>query len=348
MDRFSKEAGGGRSSRIAAAMRKLIDELHQIEQKQSRLAKKTQSLRQSITKRMQKALKEKVKELIKKQLAQLKLVEKHLGEARKHLKPYMRRYRYKYTFDRAKQRLKEARKLLKLPNIIETLRSLERSISQQHALDASLRYQQRMLRLLQQKERSQQVSNGRKGMQKAIKLSEKIRDELRKFFPSSKPFQNADDKRRLSQYKQQQRTLRQQTQRVQQKMEQISKRLPMFRRKMKAGLRDAIRQMQQAQNRLGGQEPRPAHGHQQQAISKLRNVRNQLKQSMRPRKRRQGKGKRGGRGGRGMRNQKVKIPKAGQNKAPKELRQDILDAMKEKTPRKYRKPVRRYYEKLVK
>jgi len=43
----------------------------------------------------------------------------------------------------------------------------------------------------------------------------------------------------------------------------------------------------------------------------------------------------------------VKIPNADSFTPPREFRQDILEAMKEKPPTAYENQVRRYYEQLV-
>jgi hypothetical protein len=44
----------------------------------------------------------------------------------------------------------------------------------------------------------------------------------------------------------------------------------------------------------------------------------------------------------------VRIPGADDSRAPRAWRQELLDAMKEKAPERYRDEVRRYYEELVK
>jgi len=44
----------------------------------------------------------------------------------------------------------------------------------------------------------------------------------------------------------------------------------------------------------------------------------------------------------------VRIPGADESSAPRAWRQELLDAMKEKAPERFRDEVRRYYEELVK
>jgi hypothetical protein len=44
----------------------------------------------------------------------------------------------------------------------------------------------------------------------------------------------------------------------------------------------------------------------------------------------------------------VRIPGADESSAPRAWRQELMDAMKEKAPERFREEVRRYYEELVK
>ena len=53
-------------------------------------------------------------------------------------------------------------------------------------------------------------------------------------------------------------------------------------------------------------------------------------------------------GGSKPRHDPVRIPGADESTAPRAWRQELLDAMKEKAPERFRDEVRRYYEELVK
>ena len=69
---------------------------------------------------------------------------------------------------------------------------------------------------------------------------------------------------------------------------------------------------------------------------------------------------RGGQGGRRMpmpmgrkrysndHREKVEIPDDDPSRAPRELRKDVMDAMKQGAPERYKEQVKRYYEELVK
>jgi len=50
----------------------------------------------------------------------------------------------------------------------------------------------------------------------------------------------------------------------------------------------------------------------------------------------------------GVRHDHVEIPDAESSRAPSEFRKELLDAMKQAPPEKYKERVKQYYEELVK
>jgi hypothetical protein len=109
-----------------------------------------------------------------------------------------------------------------------------------------------------------------------------------------------------------------------------------------------------AKERLQGGDPNRGFSEQKAAQDLLQQFQQQMQQN-------QSKGK-GGPGlplpmfsggrrsgwGQSQSREKVEIPDADQHQAPKEFRQDLLDAMKQGAPEKYKDQVKRYYEELVK
>jgi predicted nucleic acid-binding Zn-ribbon protein len=100
-------------------------------------------------------------------------------------------------------------------------------------------------------------------------------------------------------------------------------------------LRAVGRQMGEAQQDLARGNPREGSGRARDAADRLAKLRDSLEE-----------GRRGGRG----RNQRepVRIPGADESKAPREWRQELMEAMRERAPERYGDEVRRYYEELVK
>jgi hypothetical protein len=96
--------------------------------------------------------------------------------------------------------------------------------------------------------------------------------------------------------------------------------------------------MQQSEEELHRLAPRSAAAAQGQAVEQLKQMQKQVQQARRP----QGDG-----AGTRADREPVKIPGAEEYRAPKEFRQDILDAAKREPPPEYREQVKHYYEELI-
>ena len=105
------------------------------------------------------------------------------------------------------------------------------------------------------------------------------------------------------------------------------------------GIKEAGRHMERAEEHLRGHSARDASGEESQALDKLSQLKDQLQHERRPREQQ---------GSAGLDKEPVKIPGADAFRAPKEFRQDLLEAMKRQAPREYKEQVKRYYEELVK
>jgi hypothetical protein len=116
--------------------------------------------------------------------------------------------------------------------------------------------------------------------------------------------------------------------------------------------------MKDATQELNQRDPSRGYAQQREALDQLRQFQDQMKQQQ---QQQGGKGKGmpmpfaqrpqpGGRGGDGRDSsrEKVEIPDEDQFQAPKEFRKDLLEAMKQGAPDKYKEQVKRYYEELVK
>lgn len=104
------------------------------------------------------------------------------------------------------------------------------------------------------------------------------------------------------------------------------------------GLRKATGLMEQSEGELKRLQLRGASSAQGQALEQLGQLRRGMQEARRPRNE-----------DAGMRSERepVKIPGVDEYRAPKEFRQDLLDAAKREAPSEYREQVRRYYEELI-
>jgi hypothetical protein len=104
--------------------------------------------------------------------------------------------------------------------------------------------------------------------------------------------------------------------------------------KAESELRAAAERMRQAGDLLRRDQSRPAATAERDAAERLAKLRDSMQErSM---------------GGGRQHKDPVRIPGSDESSAPRAWRQELLDAMKEKAPERYRDEVRRYYEELVK
>jgi hypothetical protein len=160
------------------------------------------------------------------------------------------------------------------------------------------------------------------------------------------------DRKRLKALAQEQKGLQKRAQKLRSEMEEVAQMAPLFGDEAMQQMGEVGQRMGEAAQRMDAREAGKAHGEQKAALDQLQ----QLQENLR---------KQGGKGrGRGLPlpmqaggrqqgfgddpREKVEIPDADQHQAPKEFRKDLLDAMKQPAPEKYKDQVKRYYEELVK
>jgi hypothetical protein len=104
--------------------------------------------------------------------------------------------------------------------------------------------------------------------------------------------------------------------------------------KAESELKGAAQRMRQAAESLKKSESKAASGAEREAAERLAKLRDSVQE------RQLGSGK--------QHRDPVRIPGADESSAPRAWRQELMDAMKEKAPERFRDEVRRYYEELVK
>jgi HAMP domain-containing protein len=176
-------------------------------------------------------------------------------------------------------------------------------------------------------------------------LAREIAEELDKAMPKPSQLMSPDDQKRLSELGKRQEALRK---RAQEMAKELGKprvgpdgkpmQLP-IPKELSPGLREAGQHMERAEDDLRGQAPREAVGEEGQALEKLNQMKEQMQRERRPKDQQAG--------GR-MDKEPVRIPGADEFRAPKEFRQDLLDAMKRGAPAEYKEQLKRYYEELAK
>jgi hypothetical protein len=185
----------------------------------------------------------------------------------------------------------------------------------------------------------------------------RIRDRLARLAPDPRQAMTPADKKKLDELAGKQQGLERQAGELQQRLSQLSEKAPIFPPQAQGLLGESRGHMGTAAGDLRGRNPQRGHGEQEAALERLDQFKKGLEQVAR-----QGKGGPGGfpfpfgetGGGEGEGDggeptpQKVAIPGAEAHRLPEEFRRDLLEAMKQGTPERYRGEVQRYYEELVK
>lgn len=192
--------------------------------------------------------------------------------------------------------------------------------------------------------------------QRAEKPVQEVVEDLEKLMREAKRQPSPEEKQKMKEMQKRQQNAEKRTQELKERLEQIGEKRPIFGPEVPQLLDEASGKMGEAGKKLGESDARGAGSRQGEALEKLQAFREAMQQGEgqggggggipMPFGRPQGQG--GGEGGQGFREEKVAIPSADESKAPEEFRRDILDAMKDSAPDRYKEQVRDYYEELVK
>jgi hypothetical protein len=184
-----------------------------------------------------------------------------------------------------------------------------------------------------------------------------IRDRLAKLFPDPQSVLGKEQREKLGELAKRQAGLERQAADLQGKLGELAEKAPVFPPSAQGELEGSRSHMGQAAAELGARNPQRGHGEQELALDAL----SRLKKGLEDAAKRGGAS--GGEGfpfpfaesggeqtGDGMdpSREKVKIPGAEAHRVPEEFRKDLLEAMKQGAPERYRSEVQRYYEELVK
>jgi hypothetical protein len=203
------------------------------------------------------------------------------------------------------------------------------------------------------------LKEARKHAKAAAPRIARIREQLARLTPDPRQAMTPGDKQRLAELAGQQQALERKAGELQQKLQQLAEQAPIFPPQAQGQLGESRGHMGAAAGELQQRNPQRGHGEQQAAMEGLERFRQGLEQAARS-------GRGGGGGfpfpfgesgaGAGDREgdmgdptaQKVVIPGAEAHRLPEAFRRDLLEAMKQGSPERYRGEVQRYYEELVK
>jgi DNA repair exonuclease SbcCD ATPase subunit len=330
-------------------------ELEDVKGEQEKTAAETDKLRQKYREALRQRLKDAEERVNKLQ----KLAE----EARKDVdqaQPGVT-YRAEPEFDQARDSLDDLQRALGMKELGSAFESAQRAAP---AVERLSRFLEEDVALSQQnpaftRRDPQKVKDAQKSASRAVPKVRQIRDELAQMFPDPRTMMGPQDQQKMEGLTQRQSQLERRAGDLQRKLQELMQQAPIFPPNAQMQLGEGRGHMGQAASELAQKNPQRGHGQQELALDALSRFQKGLEDAA---KRGQGKGG-GGMGfpfpfgeqgggeegdGRDPSREKVSIPGAEAYKVPEEFRKDLLDAMKQGAPERYRGEVQRYYEELVK
>lgn len=218
-------------------------------------------------------------------------------------------------------------------------------------------------------ERAEGMRGAMERLGKGQQMSEELAGDLEGMMPKPGQGQGKREQQELQGLGERQGQLSQELSKLGQELEKLDQQIPGIKDALQPMLDGAGEAMKKAGEQLGEQgqgnkpgdkpgqrpggqqpgegppDPQAAQKHQREALDKLGQALEELDQKM-SQSQKQGGGSETV--GPNDPRRKVAIPEAEDYKVPKEFREEILRAMKERAPERYKEQIERYYEELVK
>jgi len=340
--------------RAAALMKEMLafkEQLEKLEAGQKDAAAQTEKIRAEYRRRIQEQLRN-AEETLKKLHELAKSARKDVDEARPGAT-----FRSEPNFEASAEALGDLERALAMRELDGANEAVRRAQLAVDMLSRDLELDSAGLIPVEPLQRPQ-LEEARRRVGEAQPKVNEIKDALSKLFPDPRSVLSKEEQQRLGELSRRQGELEQEAGRLQEALDALSKRAPVFPPQAQGQLGESRGHMGQAASELGERNPQRGRGEQDLAMDALSRFRKGLEDAA---KNMQGGGEGGGfpypfamgegegRGdGSDPSREKVKIPGAEAHKVPEAFRKDLLEAMKQGTPERYRPDVQRYYEELVK
>lgn len=349
--------GSPEMQELGRQLNEFSEKLDALQQEQEALLRETQEIRNNYKDALKQRLEQKGPDFVEKLRKKVEKAQKRLSEVSD-----VRASHVDHELRAAREELEQLDQALQVQDFDQAAQAAAKALEraqmaaaylEQSAEDAR-RYRQQWPDLLEN------VQRNAKSAQAAVPPIEEVKKELDQLFPPPAQMMSEQDRQRMRQQAQRQQQMQQQAQQLRKQMDELNQKAPIFSPEAQQMMEQSGQRMGRAQSQLQSRNPTGAMAEQRAALDQLSDLKKGLEQS--------GKGggsggqavpwpwqgpgspDSGGEGGMGRHNpnEKVVIPGAEQHQVPEEYRKDILDAMKQGTPEKYREQVKRYYEEIVK
>jgi len=179
-----------------------------------------------------------------------------------------------------------------------------------------------------------------RSLNKARPIARRVESSLEKMLPEVDELLNRQEQRTLDKLGKKQQRVVDQLERFQSRLEALEETHPGLGRRLREQLTHTKKHMNDAKRRLSEHRPAPAVIQSRDALDRLGKAVQELENARANSKR--------ARGEQGLLDRdRVAIPDADQYQVPKEFRDELLRAIKERAPQRYRTLIDRYYEVLV-
>jgi hypothetical protein len=242
------------------------------------------------------------------------------------------------------EHIEEALKADDFDLALQSAEDLEREVSEVESLASEQRINDEMYQNPRevQKKSKQLEAQAKADMQTA----QEVASTLRSLFPPIDKDMSEADKEQSKALSKRQEKLKKQADELSNQMDALNEKAPILNDDAQQQMSSAQESMGKAAQRLGGRDPGMGYGNQQSAMESLKQIQQSMQQS--------GQGKKGGlplpmkqRGNGRSKSEKVEIPEEDANQAAREFRKDVVEAMKQGAPDKYKEQNKKYYEELV-
>ncbi|HEX3694980.1 MAG TPA: hypothetical protein VH374_06280 [Polyangia bacterium] len=323
-DAFSAERFPQENRAVSELMKKIGD----LEGDQRLLQKETQGLADKQEAEVERRLKGQIDDFVKRENEKVEHLKQRLQQAPAGAVESA----LSEEVERARESAKQVKRLLAERDLAEAkgeaeraASSVDRAITRMNELNESRR---RRGKSSDENERTRAAE----AMGDARAIAQEIADDLAKLMPAQDQTLTPEGREQARGQAERQGAIGNRTNETADEVARKLGKLPGLE-KAESELKGAANRMRQAGDLLRKSETKQAAGAEREAADRLSKLRDSMQErSM---------------GGSKQQHDPVRIPGADESTAPRAWRQELMDAMKEKAPERYRDDVRRYYEELV-
>jgi hypothetical protein len=326
-------------SKMDKRVSELMDRLSDLENQEKAIQKETEEIQKEMERENEERVNKALEEFKQREMEKVRKLKEQLENTER--KGLSRQDQEQ--LDRAARRAGKLERALESGDVSQALGEARELESDLEALQRNMGFQKRYMR--PKDPRKAGYDKATDTLKKAQPKAKEITDDLEKLMENARPRPSSQQSGKLQKLEGQQGEVRRRTDELKKEVAGDSE-FPMLGEELTPGLEEAGQYMKGAGQRLGEGQPRRAGENEKLALDKLGGLKKQLRRSLQ--KQHMGGGEGGNQeGGRKVKREDVEIPDA-DRKAPREFREDIMEAMKEQQLGGYEDELQQYYESLVK